>query len=136
MSHRQDRLSSFIREVVSDAIANHVSDPRVHRLTSVTRVELTVDLSIADVHVSVIGTRAEADTTIKGLTSARGMIQTRLARQLDIRRCPVIRFHLDRGFKQATETIRRISVLQDQARGAQAAESPSGEPPSDLEEAP
>ena len=99
MSHRMARVAHIVRDVVSDAIANRVSDPRIHRFTSVTRVELTADLRYADVYVSIMGTDAESQTTMTGLTSARGMIQTRLAKRLDIRQCPILRFHLDMGIK-------------------------------------
>lgn len=110
MSHRKDRLAHVVRDVVSDAIANRVSDPRISGLTSVTRVEMSPDLKVANVHVSVMGSDADARTTLRGLTSARGMIQTRLARQLDIRQCPMIRFRLDDAFKGGLETLRQIEL--------------------------
>lgn len=110
-SRRKDRLSHVIRDVVSDAIANHVDDPRVTRFTSVTRVELSADLHFADVYVSVMGTEAKGRTTLRGLDSARGMIQTRLARRLDIRQCPILRFHLDGGLKRAIQTYQEIRAV-------------------------
>jgi ribosome-binding factor A len=116
MSHRIARVAHIVRDVVSDAIANRVSDPRVHRFTSVTRVELTADLRYADVHVSVMGTEAESQTTMTGLASARGMIQTRLAKRLDIRQCPILRFHLDLGIKIGIETIRIIDAAAAELR--------------------
>ena len=94
MSHRPAKISHVVREVVSDAIANRIWDPRVSRFTSVTRVEVSDDLRIASVYVSVMGAENEALTTMKGLESARGMIQSRVARRLDIRQCPMLRFHL------------------------------------------
>ena len=120
MSHRRDRLSHVVREVVSDAIANRLSDPRVNRLTSVIRVELSADLRIADVLISVMGTESQARTTLRGLSSARGAIQTRLARQLNIRHCPIIRFRLDPGIKRAIETYREIAALDIEPAGAPA----------------
>lgn len=108
MSYRIDRMSKLIRDVVSDAISNKIWDPRVSHFTSVTRVTLSQDLRSAIVHVSVMGTDAEAATTMKGLGSARGMIQTLLARRLDVRHCPIIQFRLDEGIKAAIDTIRQI----------------------------
>jgi len=134
MSYRPDRLSRFVRDIVSDAIANRIADPRVDPFTSVTRVELSADLTIADVHVSVMGSEAEARTTMQGLTSARGMIQTRLAKQLAIRRCPMIRFHLDHGIKHGIETIQTIEALQDTAPEIRTTDSPVLDPAPDPED--
>jgi ribosome-binding factor A len=141
MSHRIARVAHIVRDVVSDAIANRVSDPRVHRFTSVTRVELTADLRYADVHVSVMGTETESQTTMEGLASARGMIQTRLAKQLDIRHCPILRFHLDRGIKIGIETIRIIDAATAESRGRAAGsaeqqpeEPAEGQPADEVEE--
>lgn len=108
MSYRLERAAHAIRDVVSDAIANRLSDPRISRFTSVTRVEVSKDLRMAHVYVSVMGEEADGATTMKGLDSARGAIQTLLAKRLEIRQCPSLRFHLDHGLKRAAETIRQI----------------------------
>ena len=125
MSHRPERVSHVVRDVVSDAISNRLSDPRVAHFTSVTRVEMSGDLRIAHVHVSVMGSEAEGQTTMKGLESARGMIQSRLAQRLDLRQCPQIRFHLDLGIKKAIEIVRRI----DEALGKGPAPVGPDDPP-------
>jgi ribosome-binding factor A len=129
MSYRLERVAHVIREVVSDAIANRISDPRVSRFTSVTRVEMSPDLRHAQVYVSVMGEEVEGATTMKGLESARGMIQSHLAKQLDMRQCPLLRFHLDRGLKVAAEISRQI----DEALGrtSSGAVSPSAADGSD-----
>lgn len=111
MSHRKERLAHFVRSVVSDAIANRINDPRVHRFTSVTRVEISPDLRVADVHFSIMGSESEGRTTMRGLNSARGMIQTRLAKQVNMRQCPMLRFHLDEGIKRAIDTIQALNAI-------------------------
>ncbi len=127
MSYRMYRVANVVREVVSDAMANRLSDPRISRFTSVTRVEMSRDLQIADVYVSVMGSEADGNTTMKGLQSACGLVQSLLARRLNMRHCPELRFHLDLGLKIAQQVIRELDeVLGD---------SPPGglEPPDDLE---
>lgn len=108
MSFRPERIGHAVRDVVSDAIATRISDPRVSRFASVTRVEMSGDLRLADVYISVMGSDADAGKTMRGLESAKGLIHGLLARALDIRQCPTVRFHLDRGLKIAAETIRQI----------------------------
>ncbi len=109
MSHRQGRVAHIIRDIVSDAISNRISDPRVSRFTSVTRVELSPDMRQANVYVSVMGTPIEGETTMKGLDSARGMIQTRVAKNLDMRQAPMIRLILDLSLKRGNEILQLLS---------------------------
>lgn len=109
MSHRQGRVAHIIRDIVSDAISNRISDPRVSRFTSVTRVELSPDMRQANVYVSVMGTPIEGETTMKGLDSARGMIQTRVAKNLDMRQAPIIRMILDLSLKRGAEILHLLN---------------------------
>lgn len=120
MSHRVGRVAHAVRDIVSDAIANRISDPRVSAMTSITRVEILHDLKFADIYISVMGSESQAATTMKGLQSARGMIQTRVAKQLNMRQCPTIRLHLDNGIKIGIETVRAL----DAEFGAEQADEP------------
>ncbi|MCK6484761.1 MAG: 30S ribosome-binding factor RbfA [Phycisphaerae bacterium] len=131
MGHRLERLGSVIRGVVSDAILSRVSDPRVSRLTSITRVNVSADLKFADVYFSVMGSEVEGRTTLRGLQSARGMIQSLLARDLTIRQCPLLRFHLDDSIKKGIETVRALDKLaaERKQRAAPDAEPPADAPP-------
>ena len=88
-----------------------------------------MDKRIANVFVSVMGSEADAKRTMQGLQSARGMIQTRLAHQLDIRQCPILRFHLDVGIKVAIETFRQLQeVLGDKPANGGPTDPAAGEP--------
>lgn len=104
-------MAHLVRDVVSDAISNRIADPRVSRFTSITAVRISPDMRLADVHISVMGDDKDAATTMKGLDSARGLIQTRLARQVRMRTCPSIRFHLDLGIKKAIQTYQSLTDI-------------------------
>lgn len=130
MSYRVERVAHVIRDVVSDAITNRLSDPRIHRLTSVTRVEVTPDLMYAAVFVSVMADDSVARRTMSGLHSARGLVQKLVAERLDLRRCPVLRFELDTGIKKGFEIIRELDRLQAE-RTAQTPPSSETKLPSD-----
>jgi len=107
-AHRVDKLASTIREFVGQAIATRLQDPRISPLASVTRVELSDDLQVAKVYVSVYGDAARGRTTMAGLDHAAGRVQRMLARQLTLRRCPEVRFFLDESIKKGAETLRLI----------------------------
>lgn len=123
MAFRMERMASVIRQVVSDCIANRLSDPRLARFITVTRVELTPDLSHANVYLSIMGTEIQAQTSMKGMASARGLIQTQLARELDVRQCPALQFHLDRGLKIGAAILEKMDHLRKESATGDAADS-------------
>jgi ribosome-binding factor A len=128
-SFRVDKLGSTIRDIVSDAIANRLNDPRISPLTSITRVEVSGDLQIAKVFVSVLGGASQARKTMAGLTHAGGHVQRLVAERLSVRRCPEIRFVLDASLKKAAETIRVIEDSVGQDRGQESQSPPGDESP-------
>ena len=108
MSYRTEKVASVIREVVGDAIARGLSDPRISPFASVTRVEVSGDLQHARVYVSVMGPAADQRTTLAGLDNAVGHVQRLLGRRLRIRHCPRIGFVSDDSIKKGDETLRMI----------------------------
>lgn len=125
MAFRMERMASVIRQVVSDCIANRLSDPRLARFITVTRVELSPDLALANVYLSIMGTEAQAATSMKGMTSARGLIQTQLARELDVRQCPAITFHLDKGLKIGAAILEKMDHLRQESAADGAGDAPA-----------
>jgi ribosome-binding factor A len=129
-SFRADKMGSFIRGLVGDVIANKLSDPRVSRFTSVTRVEVSGDLQLAKVYVSVMGSPAEQQRTLRGLQHATGHIQRLVGRELSVRHVPEIRFLADDSIKGSARTFELIDeVLKNE--GESAAPSASDEPDPD-----
>jgi len=113
-TRRQEKVARVIKEVVSDAIANHLNDPRIEGLVSVTRVEIAADLRQANVYVSVLGKSETAQNkTYAAIAHARRRIQALLAGKLQMRFCPVLHFYRDEQFKKALQTLKLI----DQAAG-------------------
>jgi ribosome-binding factor A len=108
MQHRPERVASIVQRIIGEAITSRLSDPRISHLASVTRVQVSGDLAHADVYVSVMGEASQAATTLRGLESARGRIQSMLAEALAIRQVPILRFHLDESIKRGDETLRLI----------------------------
>lgn len=113
-TRRQEKVARAVKEAVSDAIANHLNDPRIEGLVSVTRVEITADLRQSNVYVSILGkSEAAQNKTYAAIAHARRRIQALVARKLQMRFCPVLHFHRDEQFKKTLETLKLI----DQAAG-------------------
>ena len=111
-TRRQEKIARVVREAVSDAIANHLSDPRIETLVSVTKVEVSADMRIANVYLSTFGgTETAQNKTFAAILHARSRIQTILAEQIQSRFCPVINIHRDENFKKSLEIMKLIDGL-------------------------
>ena len=108
-TRRQEKVARVVKEAVSDAIANHLNDPRIEGFVSVTRVDIALDLRNADVYLSIFGKDYTVQNrTFAAITHAKSRIQSLLASKLQCKFCPVLRFHRDENFKKTLETIKLI----------------------------
>jgi len=108
-TRRQEKIARAVKEGVSDAIAHHLSDPRIEGFVSVTRVEMAVDLRNADVYISIFGSDEPAQNkTFAAITHAKSRIQSLVAGKLQSKFCPVLHFYLDEKFKKTLETMKLI----------------------------
>jgi len=105
-SERMRRVDESIRQVVGDALASDLKDPRVGFVT-VTDVKTSADLSHARVYVSVLGEPEVREDTLAGLRSAHGYLQGRIARELKLKRTPTLEFSYD----DTTDRAMRVDAL-------------------------
>lgn len=116
-SRRQEKVVRVIREAVSDAIANHLNDPRIESFVSVTRVEVSADLRIANVYLSFFGAEeASQNRTFAAITHARSRIQSLLGEKMQSKFCPVLHFFRDEQFKKTLEAMRLLDELAKQSQ--------------------
>ena len=133
--YRKERVASLVHEIVSEAILQRINDPRVSPLTTVTRVQISGDLTIATVFLAVCDDLAVERRTITALRHAGGFIQRMVAKGLDMRQCPELRFEVDEQLKKVKHTLRLLDEnrrnLPDLAaaeQGACGAAAPGGSP--------
>jgi ribosome-binding factor A len=103
------RVNEAVREVLSARIAEGLNDPRKGFVT-LTSVETSSDLRQARVYVSVLGSESERAETLAGLTSAHGLLQKAIARELRMKRTPALQFVFDESIDRGM----RISELLDE----------------------
>lgn len=101
-SLKVERLQAKIRRTLATLIAQELRDPRL-RMTTITGVKLSADLSKAIVYVSCIGNENQQKTLLKGLESARGHLRSNLARTLRTRTTPDLKFIYDDGIERSIE---------------------------------
>lgn len=132
--YRKQRVATAVRHIVSEAIVHGLNDPRVAPLTTITRVEMTGDLMIARIFLSVQGGKAVEGRTLAALKHATGHIQRMVARELSIRQCPALRFELD---EVAKGTRRTMDLLAENRRAQpelfEPQEAQEGQPGADVD---
>jgi len=111
-SDRMRRVDEAVRQVLSDAVAQDLQDPRIGFVT-VTSVKTSSDLRHARVYVSVFGDDAERADSLAGLESARGALQRRLARELRMKHTPTLEFDYDDTIDRAM----RVEQILDREVG-------------------
>jgi ribosome-binding factor A len=128
---RMRRVDEAVRQVVGDAVAGDLKDPRVG-FTTVTDVKTSPDLRHARVYVSVLGADGgpsdddEREATLAGLRSAHGFLQARVAGELHLKRTPELEFVYD----DTTDRALRVEhlIAQSPAKSAhEQGQSPPGE---------
>jgi ribosome-binding factor A len=98
-SYRMRRVNEAIKEIIGNAIAQDLKDPRIGFVT-LTGVETTQDLAHAKVFVSVYGKQAEKDATLDALRHARPYLQRLIADELKVKRTPTLEFVYDQSVDQ------------------------------------
>ena len=92
------------------AILAELKDPRI-RLVTVTHVEVSPDMRSAKVHVSVMGDETQEKLSLRGLQSAAGFLQSKIAEQIDTRYTPRLIFVLDEGVKKSIEMAKILKQV-------------------------
>jgi ribosome-binding factor A len=95
---------------------------------TVTYVEVSSDLRHAKVHVSVMGDQTRQELSVRGLQSAAGFLQSKIAKRVDIRYTPRLTFVLDQGVKRSIEISRILKEVLPEPDASDAPDSPSVEP--------
>ena len=109
--YRTERLGQTIQEKISSLILDgSIKDRRVSSFLSITKVDVSKDLSFADVYVSDICGK-DIEKGAEGLQSAAGFIQSQLGTQMHIRKIPRLRFHSDASIGESFDLIKKIDEL-------------------------
>ncbi len=109
-SRRVLKAAQAIREVVSMAIIAELKDPRISDVT-VTLVEVSPDMRLAKVNVSVMGDETKQNLCLRGLQNSAGYLQQKVGKRIDTKYTPRIEFVLDEGLKHAMLVTRILDEV-------------------------
>ncbi len=111
--HRTERVGQLVHQQISLMLDREISDPRLTDIT-VVRVEMTGDLRIAKVFVSPRDKSVDVDEKeIKNaLAHAAGYFRRQVARTLDLRFAPEIRFYVDHSIEMGEHLLQVLEQVQ------------------------
>lgn len=119
-SIKNTRVNAEVQHELANLIREGIKDPRIHPMTSVTCVEVAPDLKTCRAYISVLGDDEAKKNTIAGLKNAEGYIRRQLAKSINLRNTPEIRFILDESIeygvtmsKLIDEVTRKEEVQED-----------------------
>lgn len=107
---RNERLGNQVLRTLNELLRFETKDPRLE-LVSLTAVDLSRDLSVAQVFFSMLDPNADPAMVKEGLDRASGFLRGRLGREIKIRHVPELRFVHDDSAAEG----QRISDLIDHA---------------------
>ena len=110
-SMKNMRINGEVQRELSNIIRSEVKDPRIAPMTSVVAVEVAPDLKTCKAYISVFGDEEAQNNTIKGLNSAEVYIRHTLAKSINLRNTPEIRFILDQSIEYGVNMSKKIDEV-------------------------
>jgi ribosome-binding factor A len=110
---RADRIGVKIQAAISELLVQKAQDPRIERAT-ISKVEMSSDLSVADVYFSIFGTDKSVAEALKGFKSSTKFIKKLIAPKLKLKYMPDLKFKHDTSFNYGSKID---SILRDISKG-------------------
>lgn len=109
-SFKVGRMAEDIKRELTD-ILRDVKDPRVDKLLTVVRVDLSNDMSHCKVYISCFDGIETAKRSVLGLTSAAGFIKRELFHRLHMRKSPDLKFIADDSIAHSADINQMLREL-------------------------
>lgn len=97
--------------MLAEIIRAEIKDPRIAPMTSVVAVEVAPDLKSCKAWISVLGDEQAQADTLAGLKSAEGYIRNQLARTINLRNTPEIKFIMDQSIAYGVNMSKKIDEV-------------------------
>ena len=110
-SLKNTRINGEVQRTLAEIIRSEIKDPRIDPFTSVVAVEVAPDLKSCKAWISVLGNEKSQKDTLDGLKSAEGFIKSRLAKMVNLRNTPEVRFIMDQSIAYGVEMGRKINEV-------------------------
>ncbi|MBQ7766952.1 MAG: 30S ribosome-binding factor RbfA [Lachnospiraceae bacterium] len=110
-SVKNTRINGEVQKVLAEIIRGELKDPRINPMTTVMAVEVAPDLKSCKAFISVLGDVQSQEDTLKGLNSAMGYIRTQIAKKINLRNTPEIKFIMDQSVEYGINMSKLIDEV-------------------------
>lgn len=112
---RKQRIENLMKEKISQMIVRgEIKDPRVNTMVTISRIDISRDLSVAKVYISSLFEGDSLKKVVQGFKSASGFIRSELARKMDLRHMPELRFIEDESVAESFHMVKTLESLVPQ----------------------
>ncbi|MCX8074907.1 MAG: 30S ribosome-binding factor RbfA [Clostridia bacterium] len=109
---RHQRLEEDSRVAISEIIANHIKNPEVTGLISVTKVSVTPDQKYAKVFVSIYNVKNK-HKVLNALNSSSSFVRYELGQRVHLRNVPQITFELDDSLEYGAHMDKLLNQIKE-----------------------
>ena len=110
--YKINRITSDVRIALSELL-REIKDPRISKLLSIVKVDISGDLSYATIYVSAIEGYETTVTSVKALKGASGYLRRELGSRLKLRKVPELRFIADDSINISANISRIIENIKE-----------------------
>jgi ribosome-binding factor A len=124
--NRAQRIADRIQEEISEMLIFDIQDPNLSG-ASVTDVSVDRELAYADIYISSVQGSESAENILTGFQRASGFLRSELARRIDLRTFPQLRFHWDPTPERAEKIEKLLDSLSQQGQPTSEDDLPGSE---------
>ena len=110
-----NRITQDIKVTLSELLRG-IKDPRVSKLLSIVKVDVSGDLSYATVYVSAIEGFETTVNAVKALKGAAGYLRREMGMRLSLRKVPELRFVADDSIEQSANISKIIESFKEEEK--------------------
>lgn len=109
-NYKTNRMAEDIKRELA-AVLRELKDPRIDKMLTVVRADLSGDMSVCKVYVSSLSGMERTNESVQGLKSASGFIRRELFHRLQMRKSPELTFIADNSIERGAEISRKLNDI-------------------------
>lgn len=109
-NYKTNRMAEDIKREMT-AILRDLKDPRIDKMLTVVRADLSGDMSVCKIYVSSLGGIEKTNQSVQGLKSASGFIRRELFHRLQMRKSPELTFIADNSIERGAEISKKLNDI-------------------------